>query len=70
VYSDLKLEHIIVSSEGHIRLIDYGLGRLLKASDEVCHTICGTNGYMAPEVRFLFQKKKYQLIFDLFRFIV
>ncbi|UJR30042.1 hypothetical protein I4U23_017587 [Adineta vaga] len=53
VYRDLKLEHAIVSSDGHIRLVDYGLGRLLKAHDELCHTFCGTYSYMAPEVRCL-----------------
>ncbi|CAF2071335.1 unnamed protein product [Rotaria magnacalcarata] len=51
VYRDLKLEHAIVNSTGSIRLIDYGLGRLLKTSDDTCHTFCGTYSYMAPEVR-------------------
>ncbi|CAF3880581.1 unnamed protein product [Rotaria sp. Silwood1] len=51
VYRDLKLEHVIVCSTGSIRLIDYGLGRLLKTPDEICHTFCGTYSYMAPEVR-------------------
>ncbi|CAF1620778.1 unnamed protein product [Adineta ricciae] len=53
VYRDLKLEHAVVCSEGHIRLVDYGLGRLLKSRDEACHTFCGTYSYMAPEVRCL-----------------
>lgn len=51
VYRDLKLEHAIVSSEGHIRLVDYGLGRFLRTPDEKCFTCCGTLSYMAPEVR-------------------
>ncbi len=58
---------MIVSSEGHIRLVDYGLGRLLKSSDELCYTVCGTNGYMAPEVRL--SSIKSQIIFGLFRFV-
>ncbi|CAF0966779.1 unnamed protein product [Rotaria sordida] len=53
VYRDLKLEHAIVCSTGSIRLVDYGLGRLLKTSNETCHTFCGTYSYMAPEVRCL-----------------
>ncbi|CAF1130746.1 unnamed protein product [Adineta ricciae] len=53
VYRDLKLEHAVVCSEGHIRLVDYGLGRLLKSHNEACHTFCGTYSYMAPEVRCL-----------------
>ncbi|CAF1194932.1 unnamed protein product [Adineta steineri] len=55
IYRDLKLEHIIVNSSGHIRLVDFGLGRILRTSDEMCHTICGTRGYLAPEVRLLEQ---------------
>ncbi|CAF4899075.1 unnamed protein product, partial [Rotaria socialis] len=51
VYRDLKLEHVIVNSTGSIRLIDYGLGRLLKTHDDTCHTFCGTYSYMAPEIR-------------------
>ena len=51
LHRDLKLEHAIVSSEGHIRLVDYGLGRFLRTPDEKCFTCCGTLSYMAPEVR-------------------
>ena len=50
-YSDLKLEHILVCPEGHIRLVDFGLSRVLNSDDDVCHTICGTDTYMAPEIR-------------------
>ncbi len=49
----MKLEHILVCSDGHIHLIDYGLGRILNTSEELCHTICGTLGYVSPEVRHL-----------------
>ncbi len=47
----MKLEHILVCSEGHIRLVDFGLGRVLNTDDEVCHTVCGTDTYMSPEIR-------------------
>jgi serine/threonine protein kinase len=57
LFRDLKLEHAIVCSGGHIRLVDYGLGRLFKTPDEVCHTFCGTYTYMAPEVNFSKMKK-------------
>ena len=50
MFRDLKLEHILVSSEGHIRLIDYGLARILNSPNEMCTTICGTPGYVSPEV--------------------
>ena len=44
------MEHIVVNSEGHIRLIDYGLARTLDNNEDMCETICGTPGYVAPEV--------------------
>lgn len=54
LFRDLKLEHAVVSSDGHIRLVDYGLGRILKNANETCHTFCGTYSYMAPEVNSYF----------------
>lgn len=47
---DLKLEHAIVGKTGMVRLIDYGLARVLETPGETCYTYCGTHGYMAPEV--------------------
>ncbi|CAF1143443.1 unnamed protein product, partial [Didymodactylos carnosus] len=50
VYRDLKLDHTIVDESGHICLIDFGLCRILRNVDEKCTSICGTPGYMAPEI--------------------
>lgn len=47
---DLKLEHILICPEGHIRLIDLGLGRILPKENPICDTVCGTHPYCAPEV--------------------
>ncbi len=59
LFRDLKLEHAVVCSAGHIRIVDYGLGRLLKTPDEICHTFCGTYTYMAPEVKLINLKIKF-----------
>jgi serine/threonine protein kinase len=48
----------MIKSDGHIRLIDYGLGRILAHPDERCRTICGTPAYLAPEVCLTFVEKK------------
>lgn len=50
---DLKPENILLDSEGHIRLADFGLAKLL--SGETIQTrrtasICGTREYFAPEM--------------------
>ena len=49
VHRDLKLENLMLDSNGYIRIIDYGLARIL-ASDELAMSHCGTAEYFAPEV--------------------
>jgi serine/threonine protein kinase len=45
----LKLENILVDSEGFIKIIDYGLAKMLK-EDEESQSFCGTPEYLAPEM--------------------
>lgn len=45
----MKLENILLDQDGYIKLIDFGLAKMLK-DDEMTSTICGTPEYMAPEV--------------------
>lgn len=49
VYRDLKLENILVAADGHIKLTDFGLVRLLRNGSK-CNSFCGTIDYLAPEV--------------------
>ncbi|KAK5868826.1 hypothetical protein PBY51_009803 [Eleginops maclovinus] len=49
IHRDVKMENILLSDQGHLRLSDFGLGQRLKRGGKA-FTICGTIQYMAPEV--------------------
>ena len=39
-----------MDSEGHIKLTDFGISKILNDSDDKAFTLCGTPQYLAPEV--------------------
>lgn len=43
----MKPENILLSEEGHIKLVDFGLS---KRDTKKCNTFCGTPEYIAPEI--------------------
>ncbi|VDM83523.1 unnamed protein product [Strongylus vulgaris] len=49
IYRDLKLENVVMDSLGHIRVVDFGLSKLLN-NGEYTSTVCGTLQYMSPNV--------------------
>jgi serine/threonine-protein kinase len=53
VHRDLKPANILVDGDGHVRLLDFGIARLLEGEDEAGTTIAGryafTPEYAAPE---------------------
>lgn len=49
VHRDLKLENILIDKDGYIKIIDFGLAKILK-DDETTRTLCGTPEYLAPEM--------------------
>jgi serum/glucocorticoid-regulated kinase 2 len=49
MHRDLKLENILVDDKGYLKIIDYGLAKIL-AGEELAMSYCGTPEYLAPEM--------------------
>ncbi|XBW38028.1 hypothetical protein QEN19_003613 [Hanseniaspora menglaensis] len=50
IHRDIKLDNILLTNDGVIKLIDFGNANLLSTSSDLVKGILGSDAYLAPEV--------------------
>ena len=49
IYRDIKPENILIGEDGYLKLIDFGMAKMIKGNEKAT-SFCGTPEYLAPEI--------------------
>lgn len=50
IHRDIKPENVLLDSNGHLVLTDFGLAKEIGGLEDQAHSWCGSEDYMAPEI--------------------
>ncbi|RSH94130.1 G2-specific serine/threonine protein kinase [Saitozyma podzolica] len=66
LHRDIKPENVLFSENGTVKLGDFGLSKILEASQQQAISFVGTPGYLAPANQEVFAGKRYGAKADMF----
>jgi len=50
VHRDIKCENLLITTDGTLKVVDFGFARRFSSDDDLSSTYCGSTAYTAPEV--------------------